>query len=148
MKFNKKFKNSKGMWGYISKILIEKGYSYLYAENEEEIEVYHIYEDKGVDHIYNQDIIVGKILYNDISKTAIVKLFSYPDEKYVFKIESSYMDAMKDIFNTSFTKYLDELTEIFAEKPLEIKQKILIDLLELKKKYNEEDEELNYEEIY
>mgnify|MGYP006913557267 CR=1 FL=1 len=144
---NKKFKNDKEMWQFISKVLKEKKYVYIYRENEKEIEVYNLYEDKGLDNIYDNDIIIGKILYNDISKTAIIKLFSYPDEKYVLRVEPAYPEAMEDIFNTSFTKYLDELTEIFTEKSLEIKQKILVDILEIKKTY-EKDEEEFYEETF
>lgn len=144
---NKKFKNDKEMWQFISKVLKEKKYVYIYRENEKEIEVYNLYEDKGLDNIYDNDIIIGKILYNDISKTAIIKLFSYPDEKYVLRVEPVYPEAMEDIFNTSFTKYLDELTEIFTEKSLEIKQKILVDILEIKKTY-EKDEEEFYEETF
>lgn len=135
------------MWQFVSEILKEKKYIYIYKENEKEIEVYDLYEDRGLNSIYDNEIIVGKILFNDISKTAVVNMFPYPDEKYVLKVEPAYLEVMGDIFNTSFNKCIDDMTEIFAEKPLEIKQKMLIDILEINKKYGEDKEEF-YEEVY
>lgn len=144
---NKKFKSSREMWQFVSEILKEKKYIYIYKENEKEIEVYNLYEDKGLDNIYDNEIIVGKILFNDMSKTAVVNMFSYPDEKYILKVESAYPEVMRDIFNASFNKYIDDMTEIFAEKTLEMKQKMLVDILEINKKYGEDKEEF-YEETY
>ena len=144
---NKKFKNNSELWEFVSKILEEKNYTSHYEGKDKEIETYYIYEDKGPQHDYFNEICAGKILFNEISRTAIVTLFAHRDEKYILRVEPAYPEVMEDIFNTSFTKYLDELTEIFAEKSLEIKQKMLVDILEIKKTYKKDEEEF-YEETF